>query len=532
MALDDIVGGFIDPDGGVLVVSQLHDYSANNPRTMGQTYINPGGSVGASEVLQRQEQEFQLVDTGASDNGNGILVWDRYDASDAFTRHTWVSTRQPGQLLSAPAAFGSVTRSGSAPSAAIADDGSAAVFYSDGSSCVDGKAAGPAPWVATRAAGSSKWVTTSRGAAVRSQLAVPASGGSRIVALYYDSLNPCGTWPVPVSYKLGLSGQSQSLTAPQGVAVGASNDHITVASAVNASGVAAALVHATGDTAVSASTLITVNAPGASPKKLTTATPTISGTAAVGKKLTAVPGTWTRGAKLTYQWYASGTAIADATAASFTVTAAQLDKAMTVKVTGSLSGYATVSKTSAATAKAAKGTLTTATPKIAGTAKVGKKLTVTAGTWTGGTKLTYQWYASGTAIAKATAASFAVQPAQAGKTITVKVTGSKSGYTTASKTSKATAKVAKGTLKTATPKITGTAKVGKKLKAVTGTWTGGTKLTYQWYAAGTAIKKATKSTLTLTSKQAGKKITVKVTGKKSGHTTVTKTSKATAKVKK
>ena len=83
-----------------------------------------------------------------------------------------------------------------------------------------------------------------------------------------------------------------------------------------------------------------------------------------------------------------------------------------------------------------------------------------------------------------------------------------------------------------TPKITGTTKVGKKLKAVTGTWTGGTKLTYQWYAAGTAIKKATKSTLTLTSKQAGKKITVKVTGKKSGHTTVTKTSKATAKVKK
>jgi hypothetical protein len=428
----------------VLVVSQLHDFGSYNPRTIGQTYINASGSVGASEALQRQEQEFQLVDTGASDNGNGILVWDRYDASDAFTRHTWVSTRRPGQLLSAPAAFGGVTRSGSAPSAAIADDGSAAVFYSDGTSCVDGKAAGKAPWVATRAAGGSKWVTTSRGAAVRSQLAVPASGGNRIVALYYDALDPCGAWPVPVSYKLGLSGQSQSLTSPQEVAVGASNDHITVASAVNASGVAAALVHATkGDTAVSASTLITVNAPGSSPKKLTTAT-----------------------------------------------------------------------------------------PKIAGTAKVGKKLTVTAGAWTGGTKLTYQWYASGTAIAKATAASFTVQPAQAGKTITVKVTGSKSGYTTASKTSKATAKVAKGTLKTATPKITGTAKVGKKLKAVTGTWTGGTKLTYQWYAAGTAIKKATKSTLTLTSKQAGKKITVKVTGKKSGYTTVTKTSKVTAKVKK
>ena len=36
-------------------------------------------------------------------------------------------------------------------------------------------------------------------------------------------------------------------------------------------------------------------------------------------------------------------------------------------------------------------------------------------------------------------------------------------------------------------------------------------LCYQWYAGGTKIKKATTSTLTLTSKQKNKKITVKVT---------------------
>ncbi len=53
-------------------------------------------------------------------------------------------------------------------------------------------------------------------------------------------------------------------------------------------------------------------------------------------------------------------------------------------------------------------------------------------------------------------------------------------------------------------------------------------LCYQWYAGGTKIKKATTSTLTLTSKQKNKKITVKVTAKKTGY----KTSKATAKVKK
>lgn len=87
-------------------------------------------------------------------------------------------------------------------------------------------------------------------------------------------------------------------------------------------------------------------------------------------------------------------------------------------------------------------------------------------------------------------------------------------------------------LKSATPKITGTAQVGKTLKVAKGKWTAGTKFTYQWHANGKKIAKATKTSLKLTSKYAGKKITVKVTGKKKGYKTVTKTSKATAKIAK
>ncbi|GAA5038471.1 hypothetical protein GCM10025738_27710 [Microbacterium fluvii] len=175
----------------------------------------------------------------------------------------------------------------------------------------------------------------------------------------------------------------------------------------------------------------------------------------------------------------------------------------------------------------APATLKTATPTISGTVAVGSKLTAKPGTWTSGTKLAYQWYASGKAISKATKSTFTLTSAQKAKTITVKVTGTKSGYTTASKTSKASVKVAT----VATPKISGTAKVGKKLTAKPGTWTSGTKFTYQWYASGKAISKATKSTFTLTKSQKGKTITVKVTGKKSGYATVAKTSTATAKVK-
>jgi hypothetical protein len=87
-------------------------------------------------------------------------------------------------------------------------------------------------------------------------------------------------------------------------------------------------------------------------------------------------------------------------------------------------------------------------------------------------------------------------------------------------------------VRAAKPIIEGTAKVGKKLKAKAGAWAPkGVKLTYQWYRSGKKITKATKATYTLGKADKGKRITVTVTGKKSGYTTAAKTSKATAKVR-
>lgn len=86
---------------------------------------------------------------------------------------------------------------------------------------------------------------------------------------------------------------------------------------------------------------------------------------------------------------------------------------------------------------------------------------------------------------------------------------------------------------TPTPKISGTAKVGKTLKAKAGTWKpSGVKLSYQWYRGSSKISGATKSSYKLTSKDKGKKIKVTVTGSKSGYLSVGKTSKSTGTVKK
>ena len=87
-------------------------------------------------------------------------------------------------------------------------------------------------------------------------------------------------------------------------------------------------------------------------------------------------------------------------------------------------------------------------------------------------------------------------------------------------------KVTRALTSTPAPTISGTAKVGKTLTAKVTAWKP-TKvtMTYQWLRDGKAISKATKSTYKLTNADAGKKLSVKVTGTKSGYPTTSKTSK-------
>jgi serine protease len=262
---------------------------------------------------------------------------------------------------------------------------------------------------------------------------------------------------------------------------------------------------------------------------LTTATPVIIGNAKFGNALKATTGPWTPGTTLKYQWLRNGSPIYRATGTNYALTATDVGKSIKLRISGAKSGYATAVRESAAVSVAAA-TLTTATPKITGTAKVGKKLTAKAGAWTAGTKLKYRWYRSGKAIKGGTSQTYRLVSADRSDRITVKVTGTKAGYSAVAKTSAKTSKVAAGTLKSAKPKISGTAKVGKKLTAKSGTWTSGTKLKYQWYRSGKAIKGASSKTYKLVSADRGDRISVKVTGTKTGYNTTSKVSSKTRKV--
>ncbi|KQW49401.1 hypothetical protein ASC77_12080 [Nocardioides sp. Root1257] len=263
-----------------------------------------------------------------------------------------------------------------------------------------------------------------------------------------------------------------------------------------------------------------------------TPVPTITGTPKVGVQLTAVPGTWDSGTSLAYQWFADGHSVADATGSTYTPSASWLDAVITVRVTGTKTGYQTVSKTSAATSTVAPGDQTaTPTPTLGGTAKVGGTMSAIRGSWDAGVIFSYQWLSDGDPINGATDLFYHPVADDLGAAITVAVTGTKAGYTTVTKTSAPSAAVVEGDLEdTPVPTITGTPKVGVTLTAHPGTWDDGTVLTYQWLADGEPVDGATAATYAPAPGRLGDAISVTVRGAKAGYTTVARTSVPTAAV--
>jgi alpha-tubulin suppressor-like RCC1 family protein len=83
----------------------------------------------------------------------------------------------------------------------------------------------------------------------------------------------------------------------------------------------------------------------------------------------------------------------------------------------------------------------TPTPSFSGTAAVGSTLTAVPGTWDAGVSFSYQWKRAGVVIPSATGSTYVIQNDDAGKTLTVVVTGSKAGFVSVSKTSASTSSV-------------------------------------------------------------------------------------------
>ena len=274
----------------------------------------------------------------------------------------------------------------------------------------------------------------------------------------------------------------------------------------------------------------------------TTPAPTIAdvGTARVGKKLTAVPGEFVPvQSKFAYQWYRGATAITGATGVSYTLTSADKGQKVKVRVKAYRTGYSTVTQYTAPTVAVLAG-LTAVTAKVSDTTPtVDQVLTANPGVWgpaAAGVTFGYQWYRGSTAIAGATESTYTVRPTDVGATIKVKVTGTAADYANVSKTSAATTAVVKANFTAKPVPAIGCAdaclfRVGETLTAAAGDWQPvPDSLGYQWYRSGVAISGATQAGYTLTTTDKGKTMTVKVTARKAGYNTASKTSVASKAV--
>jgi len=272
-----------------------------------------------------------------------------------------------------------------------------------------------------------------------------------------------------------------------------------------------------------------------------TPTPVIYGTTQVGKTLTSVSDSWEQDASFGYVWKRIDSTTVSTTVGTgptYVVKASDSGKKLMVTVTATLDGYTTVSRSSVQTTAVVAGVFTIApVPTISGVTTCGETVTAVAGSWNAGATLSYVWKRSGVVIPLSTASRYTEVAADIGKTLTVTVTATRSGFTTLSQTSVATAVVVGAPFVTSpvpTITVTGTVSSGFTLNAATGEWSpsSGVVYSYVWSRATTAtgtktvITGATSSTHKLVTADSGKYITVSVTAVKVGYLTTVKTSTA------
>jgi Purple acid Phosphatase, N-terminal domain/Calcineurin-like phosphoesterase len=254
---------------------------------------------------------------------------------------------------------------------------------------------------------------------------------------------------------------------------------------------------------------------------------TVSGVAAVGGTLSANAPAWTPAATLTYQWLLDGAPINGATGTSYSPVAGDAGHVVEVRVTGTAEGYRPGSVTSVRQTVAngagpsARALATLALPKLTATPAVGRAVGVKLAPGTPTDGLSYQWLLDGAAISRATASSYTPAPADAGKQLQVQLTLPATSVISQAKTVEA-AKFREAWR----PGIRGTARVGGTLSPVTGRWSPSPTFEYQWLRDGKPITGATHPTHVLTPADVDRRISLRISAKRTGYETRTMTSEA------
>lgn len=253
--------------------------------------------------------------------------------------------------------------------------------------------------------------------------------------------------------------------------------------------------------------------------------PRLTGIPGVGSLLQVLDPVWSLpGVTTGYQWFSDNVAIPGATGQTFVPTLAQAGTTIHAKVTGVLVGLPLVSVLTdylPIPAAPAQELGASSQPALSGTPKVGKTLTVADPAWnTDDVEQTYQWLRDGEPITGASAASHLLAPADLGRSISVAVTGTKEGWTSATVDSNAlTTTVGDTIVATLQPRVSGTPTLGQPLTSTPGTWgTGETPaFGYQWLRDGGPITGATQASYVVTLADLGRDLSLRVTATRTAY---------------
>ena len=161
--------------------------------------------------------------------------------------------------------------------------------------------------------------------------------------------------------------------------------------------------------------------------------PSITGEAKVDATLTLSPGTWNPEPSLSYQWFADGQPIADATGTTLHLGPELVGRTIDAQVSANRVGYTAVTASAAPTVPVAPGTFAVVTaPALGGEAHLGETLTVDPGTFSPAdpsVQVSIQWLRDGQPVLTATGTTYQLTNLDLGARLSAQVTLSRVGYT-------------------------------------------------------------------------------------------------------
>ncbi len=235
--------------------------------------------------------------------------------------------------------------------------------------------------------------------------------------------NP-GTWTFSPTFEFQWLRDNQPIEGASGSTYAPTGD--------DAARQIACRVTATNPSGSAQATTSAVNVPAATPQNMTP--PSLTGTPTIGATLTCATGTWSGAPtpSIEVQWLRDGQPVAGANQATYAVGAADVTSSLACRVTATNVG-GSVNATTAAVGVAAVAPQNVTRPAISGSAEPGSTLTCALGSWAGipSPSFRVQWLRDAGEIPGATAATYALASADAGNSITCRVTATNAGGSTA-----------------------------------------------------------------------------------------------------